>query len=43
LLSSFYDVTPAARIGAGVKYMDLPTESGWTGFVMLSYKTGVVF
>ncbi len=43
LFSSFYDVTPAARIGAGVKYIELPTEVGWTGFVMLSYKTGVVF
>jgi len=43
LLSSFYEATPAATFGVGVKYIDLPARNDWTGFISLTYKTGVVF
>lgn len=43
LLSAYYDATPALTLGLGVKYIDLPSRNDGTGFISLSYKTGVVF
>ena len=43
LLSAFYEATPALKLGAGVKYIDLPARNDKSVFISLTYKTGVVF
>lgn len=43
LLSGFYEVTPALDMGAGYKYLDLPDRKESTGFLTLTYKTGLGF
>ena len=43
LVSAFYGLSNATDIGVGVKYLDLPAGTDMSGFLTLSYKTGLGF
>jgi len=43
LVSAYYDLTPALDVGVGYKYLDLPTGKESSGFLVLSYRTGIRF
>lgn len=43
LLSAFYAIDPSLDIGAGYKFISLPTTDESTGFLSLVYKTGFGF
>ena len=41
LASVFYKLDPFVDLGVGYKYIDLPTDNDSTGFLTISYKTGL--
>src|SRR3972149_6992464 len=43
LASVFYKLDPFVDLGVGYKYIDLPTDNDSTGFLTISYKTGLGF
>lgn len=43
LLSAYYELTPEMDLGVGLKYLDLPAGKDTTGFLTISYKTGLGF
>lgn len=43
MVSGRYKVTPELDIGAGLKYLDLPSGTDNTGFISFTYKTGIGF
>ena len=43
MVSGFYKLHPRIDLGAGYKYLNLPTDNQHTGFLSLIFKTGLGF